>query len=72
MSAVLIMKDWDDCDMYGVLEFANPIARFNATEIIREVKENNPDGWDIEDIWNALCNSGIDFKAFDDIQEYYI
>ena len=73
MEKVLVLKDWDDCDIYGVLTFNSERDRCAAVEIIKDVKSSLLDGWSLEDIWDALLESGIDYECYnDDVYEFYI
>lgn len=68
---VLVIRYCDNDKIYGVLEFVSNIDRLTAIEIIRSVK-NRDEWWSMEDIWDALEDSELEYAKHDDIDEYYV
>ena len=68
---ILVIRDCDNDKIYGVLEFVSNIDRLTAIEIIRSVK-NRDEWWSMEDIWDALEDSELEYAKHDDIDECYV
>ena len=68
---ILVIRDCEDGKIYGVLEFVNALDRMTAMNIIENVR-NNIEWWSMEDVWQALEDSDLEYAKYNDIDEYYI
>lgn len=69
----LIINDYECGEIYNVIMFHNPRARSRAIEVINEVRYDRlPGEWSTDDFWDALAESGIEYKMLDDVEEYSI
>lgn len=70
--ATLIINDYETDEIYYVLEFPTSTARFRATDIFHEVRNQLPGEWSTEDFFDALDESDIEYEILGDVEEYRI